>query len=267
MKKEFKEDLKTKCIEIISWYEEREFPETKNSVFVKYVLDNCFSEKPKKISEKMENYIMAIYNAGPPAVKNQDVVAKIEDAIRTDHGSPRQNEILESILSQAKSGKSLSEKQIALASKIAEEVLESSRQGFWILNEEEKKNIETFLKLSKRYSNYYLTGHGHYLGSNLSCIERNVLPKMISGEKIPFKYKKSYEIVLHKMKTHMKDINNPKFKSGDAVFHGNGQRIGLIISGPVIDKDGAIVYEVMEDLKTLFVEQSTIKTRAKFGKE
>ena len=267
MKKDIKEDLKFKCIQILSWYENESLQETKNFIFTKFVFDNCFSDKPKKISEKMENYIMSIYNSGPPAVKNQDVVSKIESAIQTDHGSPRQNEILESILSQAKSGKNLSDKQISLASKIAEEVLESSRQGFWALSPEEERNIETCLKISKRYSSYYLSGHGYYLGNNLSCLTRNVIPKMISGEKIPLKYKKSYEIVIDKMKNHLKDINNPKFKSGDAVFHGNGQRIGLIISGPVIDKDGAIVYEVMEDLKTLFVEQSTIKTRPKFGKE
>ena len=156
-------------------------------------------------------------------------------------------------------------KSNSLIHKIIKEIEDTEVVGHWELTEQEKSNIDTLLSLSNRYDDYYLNGHGYYLGRHLKILKGVIFEGLVTGKKLYPHHKKSYEIVCEKMRTHLADVINPRFVPGDAVFPHLGQTIGLVVSGPHIDaKDGRIKYEIFDDMTKKMFDQDTLKKKAKF---
>ena len=95
--------------------------------------------------------------AAPPAPKNVELVAQIKEACAVP-GMEDLREPLTDFGYKLSKGWDLSEKQTAFMMKLLKKADDFRKNGPWVPNEEQAKEIRLGLQLAKRWNSYYLNG-------------------------------------------------------------------------------------------------------------
>lgn len=152
----------------------------------------------------------------------------------------REREVLASFINKLFKGWKLSEKQ----EKFADSLIEQANRAPWVPSEEDEKDIEIILSVSRTYDSMWF-------GSNPSAgrIVQKLRAYKEKGERIG---ERDLEFAKKKFAGGFKKLKFPKFNVGDKAFTGYRQpyhqekRFCLIIEGPYVN-GRRIVYDVMVD--------------------
>lgn len=148
-----------------------------------------------------------------------------------------QTDFLLSIQRQLQVGKTLSDNQLTVLTKVIDQTAPVNFER-WTLTEAEKIDLEIISNLTRSYSSYYLDNYNSVLKNALEHI-RIIKLKLESNQKILIYEKKYFNTAMNHLKSRINKIKNPKFKKGDLCLF--REKICVVIESVFVNKTGDLV--------------------------
>ena len=247
--------------ELIAQYELAGMSQAKTCRFAKDMVWRL--EKDKGLSQGQRRWLDNLIEEGVPEPKNLELMLVLQAAAEVV-GMESKSEILMDFAYRARMGWNFSEKQNQFVEMLIKKSEELRKNGPYSPNEDQVKQLESCIELSKARSSMYWSGHPgeakalHFVSAWLDWNnDKDSFSRPALDEW-------HVERMLKTFRSKLEKLNSPKFKPGDMYWYYVHQdkdfHPAVLLSGPHIDDSGVIVYEALVDGKIFFTDR-VVKTR------